>query len=77
MKKLLTLILVLALSLTACLGLTACGDNAEDKNVKIGVQEGTTSLMYADCLKGVTVSSYTTFPFCVISTIKGMFKSGF
>lgn len=61
MKKFLTLVLSLALAVTACLGLTACGDDT-DKNIKIGVQEGTTSLMYADCLKGVSVSSYETFP---------------
>ncbi len=61
MKKLITLVLSLALALTACIGLTACGGE-EDKNVKIGVQEGTTSLMYAECLKGTTVSSYETFP---------------
>ncbi|MBR5439827.1 MAG: transporter substrate-binding domain-containing protein [Clostridia bacterium] len=57
MKKLITLILTLMLGVTACLGFTGCA-----KTTKIGVQEGTTSLMYTECLKGVSVSSYTTFP---------------
>lgn len=61
MKKFLTILLSLVLCLTACIGLSACSGD-KDKNIKIGVQEGTTSLMYADCLKGVSVSSYTTFP---------------
>ena len=56
MKKLLTLVVTLMLTITACLGLTACG-----KKVKIGSQSGTTGLMYAECLKGCEVSPYDTF----------------
>lgn len=58
MKKLFTMLLTVMMLVVSALSLTACGA----KTVKIGVQEGTTSLMYADCLKGTTVSSYTTFP---------------
>ncbi len=61
MKKLLTLILTVVLSLGCVFGLTACNDDS-GKNIKIGVQEGTTSLMYAECLKGTETVSYTTFP---------------
>ncbi len=61
MKKIITLILTVILALGCVVGLTAC-KKEEAKNIKIGVQEGTTSLMYADCFKGVTVNSYTTFP---------------
>ena len=59
MKKIITLVLTAIMSIVSVFALTGCG---EDKSVKIGVQEGTTSLMYADCLKGTKVSSYTTFP---------------
>ncbi len=58
MKKLFTMMISAVMLLVSVFSLTACGGNT----VKIGVQEGTTSLMYADCLKGTTVSSYTTFP---------------
>ncbi len=59
MKKLFTLVLSAIMTILGVFALTAC---SEDKSIKIGVQEGTTSLMYADCLKGTSVSSYTTFP---------------
>ncbi|MBQ7339467.1 MAG: transporter substrate-binding domain-containing protein [Clostridia bacterium] len=58
MKKILSLVLTGLLAIVCCFSLTACGG----KTVKIGVQEGTTSLMYAECLKGTEVSSFTTFP---------------
>lgn len=59
MKKIITLVLSLMMAIVATISMTACND---DKTIKIGVQEGTTSLMYAECLKGTSVSSYTTFP---------------
>ena len=58
MKKIITLIVSAIMLMVSAFALTAC----DDKNVKIGVQEGTTSLMYADCLKGVEIGSYETFP---------------
>ncbi len=56
MKKLIALILVMVL----CLSLAACGGGAEN-NTKVAVQKGTTSLMYAEVLKGVDAVSYDTF----------------
>ena len=56
MKKWIALIL----TLVVCLSLVACGGNAADGN-KIAVQKGTTSLMYAQLLKGVETVSYDTF----------------
>ena len=58
MKKLIAIVLA-ALMLCACL--TACGNKAESAGTKIAVQKGTTSLMYAQVLKGVQVVSYDTF----------------
>ncbi|MBQ9781948.1 MAG: transporter substrate-binding domain-containing protein [Clostridia bacterium] len=58
MKKILTTLLAVVLAVVSLFTFTAC----QDKDVKIGVQEGTTSLMYADCLKGTKVSSFTSFP---------------
>lgn len=58
MKKILTTLLAVVLAVVSLFTFTACGN----KDVKIGVQEGTTSLMYADCLKGTKVSSFTSFP---------------
>ena len=59
MKKIFTLVLSVIMTILGVFALTGC---AEDKSIKIGAQEGTTSLMYAECLKGTSVSSYTTFP---------------
>ncbi len=56
MKKLLTLLVTIILTLTACFSLTACGNTT-----KIGSQSGTTGLMYAECLNGCEVSPYDTF----------------
>ncbi len=64
MKKILTVLMSALLLVGACLGLTACKDPEEgagNKATKIGVQVGTTSLMYAECLKGTEVKSYETF----------------
>ncbi len=58
MKKIISLILALTLVCGAVFSLASCGG----ETVKIGLQEGTTSAMYAECLKGTTVSTFTTFP---------------
>lgn len=58
MKKIISLVLVLALAFAMMLSLASCG---EVVNSKVGVQKGTTSEMYADVLKGVEVASYETF----------------
>ena len=57
MKKLIALILALVLCLSL---MTACGKE-ETNETKIAVQKGTTSLMYAQVLKGVETVSYDTF----------------
>ena len=56
MKKM----VALALALVLCLSLCACGAAAGNAN-KIAVQKGTTSFMYADMIKNVTVVPYDTF----------------
>ena len=58
MKKIISLVICLALCFTFALGLTSCG---EENNTKIGLQSGTTSEMYAKALKGIEVVSYDTF----------------
>lgn len=58
LKKLIALSLVLIMAM-GCL--TACGGNEEAGGAKIAVQKGTTSLMYAQVLKGVDAVSYDTF----------------
>ncbi len=55
MKKLITILLALAL----CLSLAACG--AKENATKVAVQKGTTSLMYAQVVKGVEAVTYDTF----------------
>ncbi len=67
MKKFLTAILAGILAVASLFTFTACGN----KDVKIGVQEGTTSLMYAECLKGVKISSYETFPLAASAMLNG------
>ncbi len=58
MKKILSLILaVLMLATAVCL--VGCG--SETAGTKVAVQKGTTSLMYAQVLKGVEAVSYDTF----------------
>lgn len=60
MFKKIASILLAALMLCACL--TACGnDTANSSGTKIAVQKGTTSLMYAQILKGAEAVSYDTF----------------
>ena len=56
MKKFIALALVLVL----CLSLAACGAKKE-AGTKLAVQKGTTSFMYADMIKNVTVVPYDTF----------------
>ena len=60
MKKIISLVLALALLCGCAFTLASCG--GKDTVVsKIGAQKGTTSKMYADILKGVEVVSYDTF----------------
>ena len=54
MKKIIALIL----ALVVCLSLAACGKKDQ---TKIAVQKGTTSYMYAEILKDVTIVPYDTF----------------
>ena len=58
MKKIIAMILAVMM-LATCL--VACGSNEEAKLTKIAVQKGTTSLMYAQILKGAEAVSYDTF----------------
>ncbi len=57
MKKLVAVLLALVL----CLAMVACGAKDEAAGTKIAVQKGTTSLMYAEVLKGAQAVSYDTF----------------
>ncbi len=58
MKKLLALVLALAMLFS----FAGCGKDEEAKKLtKIAVQKGTTSLMYAQVLKGTETVSYDTF----------------
>ncbi len=57
MKKIISLVLVLALALTMMFALASCAA----PTAKVAVQKGTTSKMYADLLKGIEVASYDTF----------------
>ena len=58
MKKIIAMILAVMM-LATCL--VACGSNEETAGTKIAVQKGTTSLMYAQVLKGAEAVSYDTF----------------
>ena len=57
MKKIVSLILALALMCGACFALASCGE----AGTKIGLQSGTTSEMYAKALNGVEVKSFDAF----------------
>ncbi len=56
MKKFVALLLALVL----CMSMFACAAE-EEAGTKVAVQKGTTSLMYAEVLKGVEAVSYDTF----------------
>ena len=58
LKKIIALTLAI-LMVAACM--TACGNKTEATGTKIAVQKGTTSLMYAQVLKGAEAVSYDTF----------------
>ena len=58
MKKIIAMILAVMMIATC---LAACNDNSGAKATKIAVQKGTTSLMYAQVLKGAQAVSYDTF----------------
>ncbi len=68
MKKIISLILMLALVCTMVFALASCG---ETPTAKIGVQDGTTSKMYADVLKGVEVVSFETFAYAAQGMLNG------
>lgn len=59
MKKIIALILTVALCLGCVFALASCGK--ETPVSKVGAQKGTTSFMYAELLKGIEVVSYDTF----------------
>ena len=59
MKKLISLLLVATMLLSAMMMFASC--EKDEVNAKVGVQKGTTSKMYADVLKGIEVVSYDTF----------------
>ncbi len=60
MKKIISLVLAVALLCGCAFTLGSCG--GKDAVVsKVGAQKGTTSKMYADILKGIEVVSYDTF----------------
>ncbi len=63
MKKIISMILAITLALGCVLALGSCNKDPEGDSVnsKIAVQKGTTSLMYAEVLKGVSAVSYDTF----------------
>jgi len=61
MKKIVSLLLAVALLCGCVAMLGSCGGNDEVIVSKIGAQKGTTSKMYADILKGTEVVSYDTF----------------
>ena len=61
MKKIVSLLLAVALLCGCVAMLGSCGGNDEVIVSKIGAQKGTTSKMYADILKGIEVVSYDTF----------------
>ena len=58
MKKIISLLMCVALMLTCALSLASCGGSAD---TKLGIQSGTTSEAYAKVLKGVEVVSFDTF----------------
>ena len=58
MKKIIALVLAVMM---IALCFAACGGEEEANNTKVAVQKGTTSLMYAQVLKGVEAVSYDTF----------------
>ena len=59
MKKIISLVMCLALMLTCAVTLASCGGDAA--NSKVAIQSGTTSEAYAKVLRGVEVVSFDTF----------------
>ena len=59
MKKIISLVMCLALMLTCAFTLASCGGDAA--NSKVAIQSGTTSEAYAKVLRGVEVVSFDTF----------------
>ena len=67
MKKLLTALLAGVLAVVGLFTFTAC----QAKDVRIAVQKGTTSLFYAECLKGTETVSYDTFALAAKDMLNG------
>ena len=68
MKKVLSLILAVAMCLSCALVFNSCG---EENYTKIGLQSGTTSEMYAKALKGIEVKSFDSFAYAATDMKNG------
>jgi len=68
MKKVLSLILAVAMCLSCALVFTSC---SEESYTKIGLQSGTTSEMYAKALKGIEVKSFDSFAYAATDMKNG------
>ena len=68
MKKIVSLLLALALIVGAMFTLASCG---KDETTKVGIQGGTTSEAYAKVLKGVEVVSFDTFALAAQGMLNG------
>jgi ABC-type amino acid transport substrate-binding protein len=77
MKKIVSLLLAVALLCGCAFTLASCGDNGDNGDTaatfvsKVAAQKGTTSKMYADLLKGVEVVSYDTFALAAKDMLNG------
>ena len=70
MKKIVSLLLAVALLCGCVAMLGSCGSNDVVVS-KVGAQKGTTSKMYADILKGIEIVSYDTFALAAKDMING------
>ena len=69
MKKLISVLLVATLLLSAMMMFASC--DKEEVNAKVAVQKGTTSKMYADLLNGIEVVPYDTFALAAKDMLNG------
>jgi len=67
MKKIITVIMAVLMSLVACFGFTACGATI----TKIGAQTSTTGHIYASCLKNVEAKGYKSPALAVDDMVNG------